>query len=36
MKQNRLILGNVIKGCKGEKEFMITQINEEAVIQNIT
>ena len=32
MKQNGLILGNVIKGYKGEKEFVITQINEETVI----
>ena len=34
MKQNGLILGNVIKGYKGEKEFVITQINEETVILN--
>lgn len=32
MKQNGLILGNVIRGYKGEKEFVITQINEETVI----
>ena len=32
MKQNGLILGNVVKGYKGEKEFVITQINEETVI----
>ena len=32
MKKSELVLGNVIKGYKGEKEFKITQINEEAVI----
>ena len=32
MKKSELVLGNVIKGYKGEKEFTITQINEEAVI----
>ena len=32
MKQDRLILGNIVKGYKGEKEFVITQINEETVI----
>ena len=32
MKKSELVLGNVIKGYKGENEFTITQINEEAVI----
>ena len=32
MKKSELVLGNVIKGYKGEKEFIITQVNEEAVI----
>ena len=32
MKKSELVLGNVIKGYKGEKEFTITQINEEVVI----
>ena len=32
MKKSELVLGNVIRGYKGEKEFTITQINEEAVI----
>ena len=32
MKKSELVLGNVIKGYKGEKEFTITQINEEAVV----
>ena len=32
MKKSELVLGNVIKGYKGEKEFIITQINEEAVV----
>ena len=32
MKKSELVLGNVIKGYKGEKEFTITQVNEEAVI----
>ena len=34
MKKSELVLGNVIKGYKGEKEFTITQINEEVVILN--
>ena len=34
MKKSELVLGNVIKGYKGEKEFTITKINEEAVILN--
>ena len=32
MKKSELVLGNVIKGYKGEKEFQITQINEETVV----
>ena len=32
MKKSELVLGNIIKGYKGENEFTITQINEEAVI----
>ena len=32
MKKSELVLGNIIKGYKGEKEFTITQINEEAVV----
>ena len=32
MKKSELVLGNVIRGYKGEKEFIITQINEEVVI----
>ena len=32
MKKSELVLGNVIRGYKGEKEFTITQVNEEAVI----
>ncbi len=32
MKKSELLLGNIIKGYKGEKEFIITQINEEAVV----
>ena len=32
MKKSELVLGNLIKGYKGEKEFTITQINEEAVV----
>ena len=34
MKKSELILGNVVKAYKGEKEFQITQINEETVILN--
>ena len=34
MKKSELVLGNVIKGYKGEKEFTITKINEEVVILN--
>ena len=34
MKKSELVLGNVIKAYKGEKEFQITQINEESVILN--
>ena len=33
MKKSELVLGNIIKGYKGENEFTITQINEEAVIR---
>ena len=32
MKKSELVLGNVIKGYKGDKEFQITQINEETVV----
>ena len=32
MKKSELVLGNIIKGYKREKEFTITQINEEAVV----
>ena len=34
MKKSELVLGNIIKAYKGEKEFQITQINEESVILN--
>ena len=34
MKKSELVLGNVIRGYKGEKEFTITQINEEVVLLN--
>ena len=34
MKKCELVLGNVVKAYKGEKEFQITQINEETVILN--
>ena len=34
MKKSELVLGNVIKGYKGEEEFVITSINEEVVILN--
>ena len=34
MKKCELVLGNVIKAYKGEEEFVITNINEEAVILN--
>ena len=34
MKKSELALGNVVKAYKGEKEFQITQINEETVILN--
>ena len=34
MKKSELVLGNIIKAYKGEKEFQITQINEETVILN--
>ena len=32
MKKSELVLGNVIRGYKGEKEFTITNISEEVVI----
>ena len=32
MKKSELVLGNVIKGYKGDKEFQITQINKETVV----
>ena len=32
MKKCELVLGNVVKAYKGEKEFQITQINEETVV----
>ena len=32
MKKSELVVGNVIKGYKGDKEFQITQINEETVV----
>ena len=32
MKKSELVLGNMVKGYKGEKEFTITNISEEAVI----
>ena len=32
MKKSELVLGNIIKGYKGDKEFQITQINEETVV----
>ena len=34
MKKCELVLGNVVKAYKGEEEFIITNINEEAVILN--
>ena len=34
MKKSELVLGNVVKAYKGEEEFVITNINEEAVILN--
>ena len=34
MTKCELVLGNVVKAYKGEKEFQITQINEESVILN--
>ena len=34
MKKCELVLGNVVKAYKGEKEFQITQINEKSVILN--
>ena len=34
MKKCELVLGNVVKAYKGEEEFVITSINEEAVILN--
>ena len=34
MKKCELVLGNVVKAYKGEEEFVITNINEEAVILN--
>ena len=34
MKKCELVLGNIVKAYKGEKEFQITQINEESVILN--
>ena len=36
MKKCELVLGNVIKGYKGEEEFVITSINEEVVVLNNT
>ena len=32
MKKSELVLGNMVKGYKGEKEFKITNIGEEVVI----
>ena len=32
MKKSELVLGNVIKGYKGENEFTIIQINEEVIV----
>ena len=34
MKKSELVLGNIVKAYKGEKEFQITRINEELVILN--
>ena len=34
MKKCELVLGNVVKAYKGEEEFVITNINEKAVILN--
>ena len=34
MKKSELVLGNVVKAYKGEKEFQITSITEELVILN--
>ena len=34
MKKSELVLGNVVKAYKGETEYVITNINEEAVILN--
>ena len=34
MKKNEMVLGNVIKGYKGEEEFVITSVNEDTVVLN--
>ena len=36
MKKSELVLGNVIKGYKGEEEFIITNITEEVITLNDT
>ena len=36
MKKSELVLGNVIKGYKGEEEFIITNIAEEVITLNDT
>ena len=34
MKKSELVLGNVIKGYKGEEEFVITSIGEDVIVLN--
>ena len=34
MKKSELVLGNVVKGYKGEEEFVITSFNDDVVVLN--
>ena len=34
MKKSELVLGNLVKGYKGEEEFVITSFNEDVVVLN--
>ena len=34
MKKSELVLGNLVKGYKGEEEFVITSLNEDVVVLN--
>ena len=34
MKKSELVLGNVVKGYKGEEEFVITSFNDDMVVLN--